>query len=147
MPTGDVAVIRPSSTALEIPRSLHDAMVDHCLRERPCEACGILSGRPPRARAIHPLGNRLQSAVRYDADPRDLGAAIRSMRANDHDFVAIYHSHPSTQAVPSKVDLAENYYGPLPRIIVSLAGPSPVVRVWQLDAESFTELAFRVIDG
>ena len=33
--------------ALLIPASLHDAMVDHCVRDAPLECCGLLGGVPP----------------------------------------------------------------------------------------------------
>ena len=45
-----------------------------------------------------------------------------------------------------KTDLKENYYGPCPRIIVSLRGGSPEVRVWQLDEDSFHELPWRIVE-
>jgi proteasome lid subunit RPN8/RPN11 len=130
---------------LEIPQELHDAMVEHCEREAPLECCGILGGRAPRVTSIHPLRNDLKSETRYNADPRDLIAAHITLRQRGADILAIYHSHPRWQAVPSQTDLAENHYGPVPRIIVSLSGEVPEVRVWRLEADSFQELPWRII--
>ena len=110
-------------------------MVAHCVRESPLECCGILGGNPPRVSSIHPLRNELKSETRYFADPSDLFTTHIALRERDADILAIYHSHPRWQAVPSKTDLAENYYGPCPRIIVSLRGEVPEVRVWRLDPE------------
>ncbi len=131
---------------LEIPRSIHDQMVAHCLKEAPLECCGILGGAPPRARSIHPLRNAAQSPVLYEADPMDLITAIRSLREHQAEIVAIYHSHPKWAAIPSATDLRLNYYGPVPRVIVSLAGQTPVVRVWELEPETYHELAWRIVD-
>jgi proteasome lid subunit RPN8/RPN11 len=131
---------------LEIPRDLHDAMVAHCLREVPLECCGLLGGFAPRASSFHPLRNAANSETRYDADPQDLIAAVVALRDRGAEILAIYHSHPRWEAVPSKTDLRENHYGPVPRIIVSLKGPSPVVRVWRLDADSYEELPWRIVD-
>jgi proteasome lid subunit RPN8/RPN11 len=131
---------------LEIPRDLHDAMVVHCQRESPLESCGILGGLSPRVSSIYPLRNDLASETRYNADPRDLILAHIDLRARRADILAIYHSHPRWQAVPSETDLALNYYGPVPRIIVSLRGLAPEVRVWRLDADSFQELPWRIVE-
>ncbi len=60
-------------------------------------------------------------------------------------MLAIYHSHPRWQAVPSLTDLRENYYESLPRIIVSLLGPTPEVRIWELSADAFEELPWTLV--
>jgi [CysO sulfur-carrier protein]-S-L-cysteine hydrolase len=131
---------------LEIPRDLHDAMVAHCVRESPLESCGILGGVSPRVSSLHPLHNELASETRYNAAPQDLIEAHIALRQRDADILAIYHSHPQWQAVPSKTDLDLNHYGPVPRIIVSLSGQLPEVRVWRLDAHSFQELPWRIVE-
>ena len=131
---------------LEIPRDLHDAMVTHCVRESPLECCGILGGTSPRVSSIHPLRNELASETRYFALPSDLFQAHIALRERRADVLAIYHSHPRWEAVPSKTDLRENYYGPCPRIIVSLRGELPEVRVWRLDPDSFHELPWRIVE-
>jgi [CysO sulfur-carrier protein]-S-L-cysteine hydrolase len=134
-------------TPLEIPRDLHDAMVAHCLGEAPLECCGLLGGFAPRVSSFHPLRNAAASETRYDADPHDLIAAVVSLRDRGAEILAIYHSHPRWEAVPSKTDLRENHYGPVPRIIVSLLDSAPVVRVWRLDEDSYQELDWRIVDA
>jgi proteasome lid subunit RPN8/RPN11 len=129
---------------LTIPAEIHDAMVAHCLREAPLECCGILGGIAPLVSSFHPLRNASASETRYDADPRDLIDAVVSLRQRGAEILAIYHSHPRWAAVPSATDLAENHYGPIPRIIVSLLGETPDVRVWRLDPDSFHEIPWRL---
>jgi len=134
------------SLALEIPRDLHDAMVAHCVREAPLECCGILGGVSPRVTSFHPLRNDAASETRYNADPNDLITAYIALRERGAEILAIYHSHPRWQAVPSRTDLQENHYGPVPRIIVSLLEETPVVRIWRLDPDSYEELAWRIVE-
>ncbi len=131
---------------LEIPRPFHDAMVKHCLRESPLECCGLLGGIAPRVSSFHPLRNAAASETRYDADPQDLIAAVVALRQRGAEILAIYHSHPRWLAVPSKTDLRENHYGPVPRIIVSLLDLVPDVRIWRLDSDSYQELAWRIVE-
>jgi len=120
-------------------------MVAHCLREAPLECCGILGGVPPRVSSFHPLRNAAASETHYDADPHDLIEAVVALRNRQAEILAIYHSHPRWEAVPSRTDLQENHYGPVPRIIVSLLDATPVVRVWRLDRDAYQELPWRIV--
>jgi proteasome lid subunit RPN8/RPN11 len=134
------------ANTLEIPRNIVDAMVAHCVQEAPLECCGILCGVAPRVSLFYPLRNDNQSETRYNADPQDLIAAHIDFRRQGAEILALYHSHPRWDAIPSQTDLAENYYGPVPRIIVSLKSEAPDVRVWRLDAASFEELPWRIVE-
>jgi len=131
---------------LRIPTAIHQAMVEHCQNDAPLECCGILGGIPPLVSSFHPLRNASASEIRYDADPRDLIEAVTDLRDRGAEILAIYHSHPKWAAVPSQVDLLENHYGAIPRIIVSLLPPQPEVRVWRLDPNSYVELPWEVVE-
>jgi [CysO sulfur-carrier protein]-S-L-cysteine hydrolase len=141
MNSGDSPATR---SPLLIPAEFHDAMVAHCVREAPLECCGLLGGVSPLVSSIHPMRNASASEVRYDADPRDLIEAVQSLRARNAEILAIYHSHPRWAAIPSKTDLAENHYGDVPRIIVSLLDETPEVRIWRLDTDSYEELPWSI---
>ena len=130
---------------LMIPREHHDAMVAHCQREAPLECCGLLGGVKPVVSSWHPLRNVMQSETRYNADPRDLIAAVQALRGRGAEILAIYHSHPRWAAIPSQTDLRENHYGDVPRIIVSLLNDTPEVRTWRLDPESYAELPWSLL--
>jgi proteasome lid subunit RPN8/RPN11 len=130
---------------LRIPADIHDAMVGHCVSESPLECCGLLGGIAPLVSSIHVLRNALSSETRYEADADDLVQAVLALRKRGAEIVAIYHSHPKWAAIPSRTDLETNYYGDVPRIIISLAGPTPDVRVWRLDATSYEELRWEVV--
>jgi proteasome lid subunit RPN8/RPN11 len=136
--------IESSAPRLRIPTAIHAAMLDHCRREAPLEACGILGGMSPLVSSIHPLRNAKASETRYEADSRDLIAAHLDLRKRGVQLLAIYHSHPQWPALPSRTDLETNYYGDVPRIIVSLLPATPEVRVWRLDAESYEELIWEL---
>ena len=131
---------------LEIPRDIVDAMVAHCVREAPLECCGILCGVAPRVSLFYPLRNENQSETRYNADPHDLIAAHIDFRRQGAEILALYHSHPRWDAIPSQTDLAENYYGPVPRIIVSLKSDAPDVRVWRFEPDTFQKLPWKIIE-
>jgi proteasome lid subunit RPN8/RPN11 len=129
---------------LVIPEDIRDAMIAHSVRESPLECCGLIGGFPPFVSSFHPLRNALASEVLYDADPRDLIEAVQALRAREAEILAIYHSHPRSPAIPSQTDLARNYYGEVPRIIISLLGKTPEMRIWRLDEHSYDELSWRI---
>jgi proteasome lid subunit RPN8/RPN11 len=132
---------------LRITYAVHASMVEHCRREAPREACGLLGGAAPRATTCYPMRNIARDAERrYDADPKDLIAAVQDMRANGTEILAIYHSHPKWRAEPSTSDLALNYYEDVPRIIVGLLDPTnPDVRVWRLSRRAYQELPWKLV--
>jgi proteasome lid subunit RPN8/RPN11 len=119
-------------------------MIDHCRAGAPHEACGLLSGVAPLVSAFHPLNNIKASETRYLADPADLIRAVEAIRLAKTEILAIYHSHPRSPAIPSQVDLRENYYDDVPRIIVSLMGEPPDVRTWRLWPDHYDELPWAV---
>jgi proteasome lid subunit RPN8/RPN11 len=131
---------------LLIPLDIHNAMVAQCVREAPNEACGLLAGHEGKVTAIYEMRNELQATDRYNADPKDLIRAFIYLRTRRLEIVALYHSHPKWPAVPSKTDLAENRdYGETPRIIVSLLGKTPEVRVWRFGEVTYDELPWRIV--
>ncbi|MBV8606283.1 MAG: M67 family metallopeptidase [Singulisphaera sp.] len=130
---------------LTIPASIFEAMVGHARREAPLECCGILGGVAPRVSSFHPLRNVEESPVRFEANPRDLIDTVLALRARRADIVAIYHSHPRAEPVPSQTDLARNYHGDTPQIIISLLRRTPEVRAWRLAPDSFDELRWQVV--
>lgn len=135
----------PGRPPLLIPADILNLMVDHCRTEAPREGCGILGGIFPLVSSFHPLRNAEASPTRYDADPRDVIAANRRMRERHEVYLALYHSHPRWEALPSRTDLERNFYGLTPRIIVSLLHEPPDVRLWRLYPKSFRELPWREV--
>jgi len=125
-------------------RAVYDGLLEEARRAYPHECCGLLAGSSACATRLLPLSNALRSPTRYEADPRDLIAAFRTIRQEQLELLAIYHSHPSTPAEPSRTDLAWNYYGPLPHLIVSLACEPPEVRAFRLGSDSYVEIGLRV---
>ena len=105
-------------------------------------------GVAPRVSSFHPLRNVAASETRYNADPKELVEAWRSApRAEVAQILAIYHSHPRWEAVPSTTDLKQNLLGrdaPDHRLLARRSLPD--VRVWRLDPDSFQELPWKLVE-
>jgi proteasome lid subunit RPN8/RPN11 len=113
--------------------------------ELPNECCGILAGRLLDASgkplaivdATHcfPLVNEAASPREFLSEANCLFAAHRQMRDLGLEIVAIYHSHPATQAVPSATDRQRHYYPDVMSLILSLENETADLRGWWLSAE------------
>jgi len=140
-------------------------MIAHALFERPLECCGLLAGplpeRPgsmssepppvapsPVARVFkrYPLVNTARSATEYHCADRSLFEAHRDMRRLEFDVLAIYHSHPTTAAVPSRTDLERNNYPGAIHFIISLRDDPPVVQGWWLLERAYREAEWEWVD-
>src|SRR5947209_4858139 len=128
---------------LLLPRQLYEEMVAQAVAELPNECCGLLAGRmedPPQAEPPaqdvwrvarrYPLINKTASPIEYFADEKSLIHAHLEMRRLGLDLLAVYHSHPISQPVPSRKDLEMNYQGDVVHFIISLQTGQPNMRGW-----------------
>jgi proteasome lid subunit RPN8/RPN11 len=130
----------PNRYKLLLPQTLYQEMVAQALAERPNECCGLLAGTAGRAVHHFPLVNAAQNpATEYLSEPRSMFAADRAIRAAGFDVVAVYHSHPTSPAVPSRKDIATNYSDSVLNLIISLETGQPEVRAWWLWEGGFDE--------
>ena len=67
------------------------------------------------------------------------------MRSRGEEVLAVYHSHPASDPIPSRRDVEENTYGEtVVHLIVGLAGEEPDVRAWWLTEGGFREAEWTV---
>lgn len=140
-----LSVAGRSEAPLRIPGPIVREMVDHCRRDAPLEACGLLGGVGDLVSSFHPLANARASETRYEADPHQLIEAVVWLRERSHGIQAIYHSHPRWAAIPSGTDLATNYWGETPRMIVSLLDEPPDIRLYCLYPNAYRELPWKPV--
>ncbi|GFG80713.1 CysO-cysteine peptidase [Mycobacterium paragordonae] len=92
---------------LVIRADLVEAMVAHARRDHPDEACGVLAGpdgsdRPER----HiPMANAERCPTFYRFDSSEQLSVWRAMERAREVPVVIYHSHPGSEAYPSRTDI------------------------------------------
>ncbi len=133
--------------ALRVTADCFEEMIRHAITVAPEECCGLLAGDGYVAWRLFPLENELHSPVAYSASPRSLIEAFREMRRCGLELMAIYHSHPTSPAEPSQTDLSANYYGDLPRPIISLTTDPPTVRCFVLGERSWLEIPIELVRG
>ncbi|MBF0382201.1 MAG: M67 family metallopeptidase [Magnetococcales bacterium] len=103
-----------------IPRVILNKILGHAQRSAPAECVGILSGNDRDITGWHPLKNSLDQNNRFLADPEQQIELFKTLRQQNRDVVAIYHSHPTSPPVPSELDIAQSEYPNALYLIVSL---------------------------
>jgi proteasome lid subunit RPN8/RPN11 len=119
-----------------IPAAVRRELEEHARAEAPNEACGLLAFRGGVAERYLPGENELASPYRFRLKP-----------GNPDDFfledegyqVAVFHSHPTDSAEPSRTDLANiGLWEGRPYFILAL--PTGELRGWRIDGGQADEL-------
>jgi proteasome lid subunit RPN8/RPN11 len=137
------------SFRLVIPTQFLQAVFAHAQTEFPNECCGLLGGKIDAAGTAvverhYPLVNEAASPVRYGCEGKSLFDAHKDMRNNKLEILAVYHSHPTSDPIPSKTDLAVNLYGAsVMHLIVSLKQGAPAMRGWWLQEANYQDGAWQ----
>ncbi len=117
---------------IRISREHLDSLIRHALEGRPEEVCGILAGRDDEVLEVYRMTNTEHSPTSYFMDSREQFKVMKAIREQGLKMVAIYHSHPDTEAYPSARDIGLAFYDDLAYIIISLAREEPVVRAFSI---------------
>ncbi len=94
---------------LVLPKALRDQIAREALAAHPAECCGLIEGTyigdAVRAARCHPTKNLAAEADRFEIDPAQHIALLRTLRGTPTSIVGCYHSHPNGRAQPSPRDL------------------------------------------
>jgi [CysO sulfur-carrier protein]-S-L-cysteine hydrolase len=118
-----------------------DEMLAHARREPHIECCGLLAGRNGVITAIFPATNALASATAYEIAPRELFDLFRTLRDTGLMHLGQYHSHLSSDNVPSATDIEQAGYPEQAYFIVALRpDASNPIRAFSIRDDSIREL-------
>jgi len=105
---------------LSITQNILNTLLNHAKKELPIEACGYLASKNDVVTTSYPLTNIDKSPTHFSLDPAEQFLAIKQMRKDGEDLIAVYHSHPETPARPSQEDIKLAYDPTLHYVIISL---------------------------
>jgi len=132
---------------LRLPKAFADEMIAHAREEEPNECCGLLAGKDGRAVKLYRITNSEHSPTRYFMEPQELYNAYKDIEDNGWELLAIYHSHPRSQAYPSATDTELAAWPEATHIIVSLMdSEKPVLRAFHIVDGRISEAEMQVMD-
>jgi proteasome lid subunit RPN8/RPN11 len=108
-----------------LPRTLAAQLLKHAQQGGDNEICGLVSVKQtqnsPADYRYHPITNiAADKPYRYIMDPSEQISTMRDIRDSGGELFAIYHSHPTSAAIPSATDMAESGYPEVLYLITSL---------------------------
>lgn len=113
------------------------AIADHARAAYPNEACGLISGSDGRVTHITPIDNVAATPqTHFEMHPQQQIAEMKRIIKAGEDLIAIYHSHPKTDPVPSQTDVHYAAYPEAITLIVSLQRATPRFQAWYLRHEA-----------
>lgn len=126
-----------TTTEIQIPRKLTQQLLHHAQSSPDSEVCGLIGAKNGIPCSCYPVANSAeQPESRFLLDAKQQIAAQVAMREKGEELFAVYHSHPTTPALPSQTD-------------VDLANqPNALHLIISLNTKGVLEMrGFRIADG
>ncbi len=97
-------MVANSQLVVRIPKAIYDEMVAHVVDGFPSEACGALGSKNGRVVKHYPTVNAAEQPDDFSIiDPHDLLEIFDDIDTYDGEMI-YYHSHPVSEAYPSRRD-------------------------------------------
>ena len=129
-----------------VPRQVADAMFSHAAWAYPNEACGLLAvdagGAPVM---VFCLTNTADGRDRFTIDPVEHFGCVHLAEEHGWSIGGVFHSHVSSDAYPSDIDVVEGG-GPdwVHYIVGPVSGPRPLLRAFTIDGDHVAEVSITV---
>jgi [CysO sulfur-carrier protein]-S-L-cysteine hydrolase len=124
-----------------------EAMISQAVAEAPDECCGMLAGTGVKITQFYRATNAEHSPFRYSVHPEELIRIYQEIEERGWELLGIYHSHTSTPAYPSAVDIKYAFWSPALYFIISIVDPAqPVIRAFRITKGLVTEEELKISD-
>lgn len=113
--------MKSNNHILRLPRQLANQILAHAQQNPETEICGLISRQAEQAKRYYPVPNAsTDSATQFHMDEQAQIATMKKMREQNEELLAIVHSHPHSEAIPSALDQQQHQYPDIFYLIVSL---------------------------
>lgn len=116
---------------IEITKQQYKDILDHSLKARPNEACGLLGGKiengVKHVQKVYLLTNLDNSPEHFSMDPKEQFQAVKDMRNNGWMMLGNFHSHPASPSRPSEEDKRLAFDSEASYLILSLMEEQNIV--------------------
>ena len=113
--------MKTSEQTLYLPRPLVNKILGHAQQNPTVEVCGMIANDASDHKNYYAIDNVAKDpGCHFLMDAPQQINAMKQMRDRHQQLFAIVHSHPTTNAQPSALDIIENSYKDVFYIIISL---------------------------
>lgn len=127
---------------IAIPRKIVQNLLHHAQQKPGQEVCGLISSLndiPLRSYPIENIADIPESF--FNLEPKQQIQAMAQMRDQGEQLFAIYHSHPSSAAIPSRTDIELASYPEALTIIITLKTKGVLeLRAYRITNNQFSEV-------
>ncbi len=110
-----------SKQTLFLPRPLVNKILAHAQQHPDIEVCGLIGNDSENNKNYYHIDNVSKNpSCRFIMDAPQQIKTMKKMRERQQELFAIVHSHPTTNAQPSLLDIKESSYKDAYYIIISL---------------------------
>jgi proteasome lid subunit RPN8/RPN11 len=138
---------------LRLTAAIYEEIVKHAIAELPNECCGILAGNiagdsATAVRRFSLVNAAVNPRVEYLSESRSILAAHKAIREQKLVEVAVYHSHPTSDPIPSRKDRENNPYDDfVMHLILSLKDGQPRLSGWWIRQDEFSEGRWEIVES
>jgi proteasome lid subunit RPN8/RPN11 len=130
----------------KIKKDVYEDMIAYCQQALPNEACGLISGVKGKGSTLWKIKNESLYPNRFYMSEEAIKLTVMKMEENGENPTGIFHSHPSSPAIPSSLDIENNPYTHLAYIIVSFYKGKVEVVCFKMENKKAKPLKLIVID-
>lgn len=129
-----------------ITRTIYNQLLEVGKQKLPYEACGFICGWENVVYSYYPLKSEIQSTNRFLVGKESIEKAVHSIQKRNEQILAIYHTHPTTSPIPSRIDL---YHHPkeekVDMVIISYKYEQPVLKWYKIMNQNYKECLYEIM--
>lgn len=132
--------------SLLLPRPLVNQILAHAQQHHRQEICGLIASSATNELRYVPVANTASDqAHQFQMDEKQLVDSMRTFRENHENLLAIVHSHPTSVARPSPLDIAQANYPGAYYLIISLNTRGVLeLRAYKIDSGLVREVVVKI---
>ena len=129
---------------IEIPRVLYSELMKHAKSCLPNEACGLISGFENKCMTFWPMKNIEPSPYSFAMDELEQEFVFDQMKNKKERFLAIYHSHPYGNALPSRDDIRYAEYSEVYYLIAAVEKETEDLKCYRIRNQKVTRVKIQL---
>lgn len=129
-----------------ISKTVYNQLIEEGRQHLPYEACGFICGCNHVVHSYFPLKSEIQSTNRFLVGKESIEKAVKSIQKRNEKILAIYHTHPTTSPIPSRIDLLHHpKEEKLDMVIISYKYEQPVLKWYKIMNQNYKECLYEIM--